>query len=88
MPGMTKVRILHRSPMGQILHEILSERNYVLARPFVGKGKLLHLECYPMTVFSPDFVVVQVRGLAVSGGDVNPVRSRFRLSAHWERERI
>ncbi len=74
--------------MGQILYEILSERNYVLARPFVGKGKLLHLECPPITTLSPDFVVVQVRGLAVSGGDVNPVRSRFRLSAHWERERI
>ncbi|MBT9161304.1 MAG: hypothetical protein DDT26_02609 [Dehalococcoidia bacterium] len=88
MPDTTKVRILHRSLMGQVLYEILNERNYVLAKPFVGKGKLLHLECYPMTVFSPDVVVVQVRGLAVSGGDVNPVRSRFRLSAHWERERI
>ncbi len=88
MPDTTKVRIVQKGLMGNIIRELLVERNYPLARPFVDRRLLLQLGSHPVTAVGSEFVVIQVKGLAVSGGDVNPLRSTFRLSGHWEREKI
>lgn len=86
MPDTTKVRVRHCGLMGDIRHEILAERNYITTKPFTDTRKLMKLGSSPVTVIGSESVVVQVKGLAVSGGDVNPAKSAFRLGAHWERE--
>lgn len=88
MPPATQVRIVHRGIMTGDLGFILPVTNYENIKPFVDQRKLRRLNIPQTRVQTGEVIAIQVNGLAVSGHNVLPRRSRFRLSGHRVRVTI